>query len=149
MHPFILVIHFYIQVNQFILILTYVYLYVFESIIFIWLLVHWFILMPSTSESCISSSPLYGLSCGCLLLCYFLQRFDFHLIILSFIVQHGGHVNAVDHTGQTALHWSAVRGSIQVAELLLNYGAKIDAVDSYGYQVCLIVYPYYHIINPS
>jgi palmitoyltransferase ZDHHC13/17 len=44
-------------------------------------------------------------------------------------------VNTVDHTGQTALHWSAVRGHIQVAELLLKEGAKIDAADSYGYQV--------------
>lgn len=46
-------------------------------------------------------------------------------------------MNAVDHTGQTALHWSAVRGAIQVAELLLKEGAKIDAADSFGYQVCL------------
>ena len=42
----------------------------------------------------------------------------------------------MDHTGQTALHWSAVRGHIQVAELLLKEGAKVDAADLYGYQVC-------------
>lgn len=49
--------------------------------------------------------------------------------------QHGGDVNAADHTGQTALHWSAVRGHIQVAELLLKEGARVDAADFYGYQV--------------
>lgn len=52
--------------------------------------------------------------------------------------QHGGDVNAVDHTGQTALHWSSVRGHIQVAELLLKEGAKVDAADLYGYQVCIL-----------
>lgn len=49
--------------------------------------------------------------------------------------QHGGDINATDHTGQTALHWSAVRGAIQVAELLLQEGARVDATDMYGYQV--------------
>jgi len=46
-------------------------------------------------------------------------------------------VSAADHTGQTALHWSAVRGAIQVAELLLQEGARVDAADMYGYQVAL------------
>jgi palmitoyltransferase ZDHHC13/17 len=50
--------------------------------------------------------------------------------------QHGADVNAVDHTGQTAFHWSAVRGHIHVAELLLKEGAKVTAADLYGYQVC-------------
>ena len=44
-------------------------------------------------------------------------------------------MNATDHTGQTALHWSAVRGAVQVAELLLQEGARVDATDMYGYQV--------------
>ena len=44
-------------------------------------------------------------------------------------------MNATDHTAQTALHWSAVRGHIQVAELLLKEGARVDAADLYGYQV--------------
>lgn len=46
-------------------------------------------------------------------------------------------MNAADHTGQTALHWSAVRGAIQVAELLLQEGARVNAADLYGYQVSL------------
>lgn len=44
-------------------------------------------------------------------------------------------MNAKDHAGQTALHWSAVRGAIQVAELLLQEGARVNAEDMYGYQV--------------
>ena len=48
--------------------------------------------------------------------------------------------NAIDHTGQTALHWSAVRGHVQVAELLLKEGAKVNAADLYGYQVCSLIF---------
>lgn len=54
--------------------------------------------------------------------------------------QHGGDINATDHTGQTALHWSAVRGAIQAAELLLQEGARVNAADMNGYQVRLILF---------
>lgn len=50
-------------------------------------------------------------------------------------MQHGADVNATDFTGQTALHWTAVRGSIQVAELLLQSGARVEYADSHGYRV--------------
>jgi len=50
-------------------------------------------------------------------------------------MQRGADVNAIDFTGQTALHWTAVRGSIQVAELLLQSGARIEFADSHGYRV--------------
>lgn len=50
-------------------------------------------------------------------------------------VQHGADVNARDHTGQSALHWTAVRGSIQVAEQLLQNGADVELEDSHGYRV--------------
>ncbi|CAN1177087.1 Protein S-acyltransferase 24 [Linum perenne] len=40
-------------------------------------------------------------------------------VAAQYLIEHGGDVNVADHTGQTALHWSAVRGAIQVAELLL------------------------------
>lgn len=63
-------------------------------------------------------------------------------------LQHGGDINAVDHTGQTALHWSAVRGAIQVAELLLQEGARVNVADMYGYQVCFL-YPYLSCSNKS
>lgn len=50
-------------------------------------------------------------------------------------MQHGADVNASDFTGQSALHWTAVRGSIQVAELLLQAGARLESADSHGYRV--------------
>lgn len=65
------------------------------------------------------------------------------MVICLLSGQHGADVNAIDHTGQTALHWSAVRGHIQVAELLLKEGAKVDAADLYGYQVCVLTYLLY------
>uniref|UniRef100_J3MG81 S-acyltransferase n=1 Tax=Oryza brachyantha TaxID=4533 RepID=J3MG81_ORYBR len=70
----------------------------------------------------------------------------------QYILEHGADVNAVDHTGQTALHWSAVRGHIQVAELLLKEGAKVDVADLYGYQATHVAAQYgqtafiYHIV---
>lgn len=59
-------------------------------------------------------------------------------------------MNAVDLTGQTALHWSAVRGAVQVADLLLEEGARVNAADVYGYQVsrifiCRRPYLFFHI----
>lgn len=51
-------------------------------------------------------------------------------------MQHGADVNVADFTGQTALHWTAVRGSIQVAELLLQNGARLEHADFHGYRVC-------------
>ncbi|KAL1827723.1 hypothetical protein ACET3Z_006135 [Daucus carota] len=51
---------------------------------------------------------------------------------------HRVDVNAADHTGQTVLHWSAVRGAVQVAEILLQEGACVGAAYMYGYQLmCL------------
>ena len=44
-------------------------------------------------------------------------------------------MNATDHNGQTALHWSAVWGAIQVAELLLQEGVRVNAANMNGYQV--------------
>lgn len=61
-----------------------------------------------------------------------------NLFWIGIVWQHGGDVNATDHSGQTALHWSAVRGAIQVAELLLQEGARVNAADMNGYQVRLM-----------
>lgn len=68
--------------------------------------------------------------------------------------QHGGDINATDHTGQTALHWSAVRGAIQVAELLLQEGARVNSADMNGYQVslmsfCFCLYLYLYLFRRS
>lgn len=54
---------------------------------------------------------------------------------LYIYVQHGGDVNASDNTKQTALHWAAVKGSVDVADLLLLHGARIEADDMNGYRV--------------
>ncbi|KAG2330118.1 hypothetical protein Bca52824_001298 [Brassica carinata] len=54
--------------------------------------------------------------------------------VSQYIIEHGGDINATDHTGQTVLHWSAVHGAVQVAELLLQEGARVDATNMYGYQ---------------
>lgn len=51
------------------------------------------------------------------------------------LLKHGGDVNAADHTQQTALHWSAVRGSTAVADILLQNGARVEAADANGYRV--------------
>lgn len=49
----------------------------------------------------------------------------------------------MDHTGQTALHWCAVRGATKVAELLLQEGAQINAADMYGFQVNFTLFNLY------
>ncbi|KAL0337545.1 UNVERIFIED_CONTAM: protein S-acyltransferase 24, partial [Sesamum calycinum] len=67
--------------------------------------------------------------------------------------KHGGDINACDHQGQTALHWSAVRGAVQVAELLLQEGARLSVTDVNGYQTTHVAAQYgqtaflYHIVT--
>jgi ankyrin repeat protein len=55
--------------------------------------------------------------------------------LLFLLVKHGGDVNATDNMQQTALHWVAVRGAIAVADVLLQNGARVEAVDVNGYRV--------------
>lgn len=45
-------------------------------------------------------------------------------------------MNTAGQGGQTALHWAAVRGCVEVAELLLQNGARVEAADFNGYRVC-------------
>lgn len=52
-------------------------------------------------------------------------------------LKHGGDVNATDHMKQTALHWAAVRGSVAVADVLLQNGAPVEAGDINGYRVIM------------
>ena len=44
----------------------------------------------------------------------------------------GNDVNAVNDVGDTALHGAAYRGALDVAQLLVKSGAKLDAVDTRG-----------------
>ena len=44
----------------------------------------------------------------------------------------GNDVNAVNDVGDTALHGAAYRGALDVAQLLVKRGAKLDAVDTRG-----------------
>lgn len=39
---------------------------------------------------------------------------------------------AVDHIGQTALHWAAKRGYKKLAEMMINKGANMMATDLNG-----------------
>lgn len=49
--------------------------------------------------------------------------------VITYLTEHGCNVNGADSTGQTALHWSAVRGSLSAAETLLRAGADLNAKD--------------------
>ena len=44
----------------------------------------------------------------------------------------GNDVNAVNDVGDTALHGAAYRGALDVAQLLVGRGAKLDAIDTRG-----------------
>lgn len=64
--------------------------------------------------------------------------------------KRGGEVNATDNTGQTALHWAAVRGSIAAADVLLQNGARVEAADINGYRVIVdISLPLLYVCNNS
>lgn len=54
-------------------------------------------------------------------------------------------MNAIDNNKQTALHWAAVRGSIAVADVLLQNGARVEAADINGYRVT--VFPFYLVLS--
>lgn len=56
-------------------------------------------------------------------------------------LQHGGDVNSADNIQQTPLHWAAVKGSIDVTDLLLQNGARIEAADVNGFRV-LLYFPF-------
>jgi ankyrin repeat protein len=55
--------------------------------------------------------------------------------LICLFLKHGGDVNQNDNVRQTALHWAAVRGSIAVADVLLQNGGRVEAADANGYRV--------------
>ncbi|WVZ51278.1 hypothetical protein U9M48_002434 [Paspalum notatum var. saurae] len=73
--------------------------------------------------------------------------------VALYIIEHGGDVNAADHTRQTALHWAAVRGSTSVADVLMEHGARVEAADVNGYRAVHVASQYgqtsflHHIIS--
>lgn len=50
-------------------------------------------------------------------------------------------MNSTDSMKQTALHWAAVRGSIAVADVLLQNGARVEAADAHGFRVTICIFP--------
>ncbi|XP_044981454.1 probable protein S-acyltransferase 23 isoform X2 [Hordeum vulgare subsp. vulgare] len=57
--------------------------------------------------------------------------------VALYIIEHGGDVNAEDHSQQTALHWAAVRGATATADVLLENGARLEAGDVNGYRLSM------------
>jgi ankyrin repeat protein len=47
-------------------------------------------------------------------------------------------VNAVDGNGDTALHGAAYRGAKEIAQLLIDHGAKINVVNKIGWTPWII-----------
>lgn len=64
----------------------------------------------------------------------FVQRgwADQVLVATKMCIELGNDVNAVNDVGDTALHGAAYRGALDVAQLLVGRGAKMDAVDTRG-----------------
>lgn len=55
-------------------------------------------------------------------------------------LKHGGDVNSAASLKQTALHWAAVRGSVTVADILLQNGARVEASDVNGFRVSVVLF---------
>jgi ankyrin repeat protein len=51
---------------------------------------------------------------------------------VTLLVQMGADVNAVNASGQTALHGAAYLGANQIVQFLLEKGARLDAQDRQG-----------------
>ena len=47
-----------------------------------------------------------------------------------------------DKSGQTAMHWAAVRGSLLAGEALLSHGADLRIQDGRGYTTCHVAAQY-------
>lgn len=60
----------------------------------------------------------------------------------TYLLSHGAPINATDHTGQTALHWGVVRGSLPVIETLLRHNADHEIRDNRGYTVAHVAAQY-------
>lgn len=54
-----------------------------------------------------------------------------HFKIAKYLISIGADVNRKSSKGNTALHDCAESGSLEILQLLISHGAKVD-VDSYG-----------------
>ena len=54
----------------------------------------------------------------------------FFFSCLKVLLEHGGFVNQADQSGWTPLHWAAYNGHSECCQVLLQYGARLDAVTS-------------------
>jgi palmitoyltransferase len=69
------------------------------------------------------------------------------------LIAQGVSLNVTDGTGQTALHWAAVRGSLPVIETLLRNSADYGIKDIRGYTAIHVASQYgqtavlYHMVR--
>ena len=54
------------------------------------------------------------------------------------LLDSGANPNAEDDEGETALHWAAINGRLEIAKILLSAGADINAADNYYGATALI-----------
>ena len=64
--------------------------------------------------------------------CLMIACYKGHLKIARYLIELGADVNRKSVKGNTALHDRAESGSLEILQLLLANGAKMD-VDSYGW----------------
>ena len=62
---------------------------------------------------------------------------DSDVSVIGLLLEHGADPN-VPSRGRIPLHEAVVRGNADTAELLLKYGADIDAIDDHGNDACEI-----------
>jgi len=58
-----------------------------------------------------------------------------HPDLAAFLIRRGANPNAVDSSRNTALHWEAYKGSVEVCGMLLHLlgvEGQLDAVDAFG-----------------
>lgn len=63
--------------------------------------------------------------------CLMIACYKKHFKIAKYLLSIGADVNRKSSKGNTALHDCAESGSLEILQLLISYGAKMD-VDSYG-----------------
>ena len=55
-----------------------------------------------------------------------------HLEVVRYLLEQGANRDKADITGWTSLHWAAHQGHLEIAKLLMVYGADLNARTNYG-----------------